>query len=510
MYSRNAARNVLVNLFGQIFVLILNFISRKIFLFILDTNYLGISGLFSSVVTMLSLAELGVGTAITFSLYKPLAEKDNELILSLMNLYKKAYRIIGIFVMVAGAVLTPLALYMTEVENEIPHLKWIYLLFVVNASVSYFYSYNRTLMVADQKEYRLAVIDYVSRLALISSQTAVLVVTENYILYLLMQIIMTFVQNYLVYRKVLKSYPFLLSSHVKPLPERVLGEIKKNTLAMMLYKLAVVIVSGTDNLIISKTLGTVWVGLYANYSMIILSVQTICSKVVCSVTASIGNIVAAGDKERSYQVYEIMQYVCFVIYGMCTVILFVLLNPFIELFLGEEYLISNGVIITVLINFYLLGMQGASASLRDAQGIFWQGKLRPLAQGILNLVISLILVFFMKNLTAVFLGTVLSRVMTVTWFDPYAVHKYGFGDLKKIKYFVKKYMRYGGIVMLSSMTAFYLADLCPVPSFMGIIFKGMIAVLTTAGFIFAGTFRMPEFRFLIVKIRQFRRNFNEK
>ena len=155
-------------------------------------------------------------------------------------------------------------------------------------------------------------------------------------------------------------------------------------------------------------------------------------------------------------------------------------------------------------------MQGASASLRDAQGIFWQGKLRPLAQGILNLVISLILVFFMKNLTAVFLGTVLSRVMTVTWFDPYAVHKYGFGDLKKIKYFVKKYMRYGGIVMLSSMTAFYLADLCPVPSFMGIIFKGMIAVLTTAGFIFAGTFRMPEFRFLIVKIRQFRRNFNEK
>ena len=489
MYSRNAARNVLVNLFGQIFVLILNFISRKIFLFILDTNYLGISGLFSSVVTMLSLAELGVGTAITFSLYKPLAEKDNELILSLMNLYKKAYRIIGIFVMVAGAVLTPLALYMTEVENEIPHLKWIYLLFVVNASVSYFYSYNRTLMVADQKEYRLAVIDYVSRLALISSQTAVLVVTENYILYLLMQIIMTFVQNYLVYRKVLKSYPFLLSSHVKPLPERVLGEIKKNTLAMMLYKLAVVIVSGTDNLIISKTLGTVWVGLYANYSMIILSVQTICSKVVCSVTASIGNIV---------------------VYGMCTVILFVLLNPFIELFLGEEYLISNGVIITVLINFYLLGMQGASASLRDAQGIFWQGKLRPLAQGILNLVISLILVFFMKNLTAVFLGTVLSRVMTVTWFDPYAVHKYGFGDLKKIKYFVKKYMRYGGIVMLSSMTAFYLADLCPVPSFMGIIFKGMIAVLTTAGFIFAGTFRMPEFRFLIVKIRQFRRNFNEK
>lgn len=506
MYFRNAVRNVLTSILGQIFILVLNFVSRKIFLFILNTNYLGISGLFSSVITMLSLAELGIGTAITFSLYKPLSEKDNELILSLMNLYKKVYRLIGIFILIIGIAITPLVMYMTEVGIEIPHLRGIYILFVVNAAISYFYSYSRTLIVADQKEYRLASIDYISRLALIFFQMTVLVLTKNYILYLLIQIGMTFVQNFLVYCKVRKLYPILSSSDVKQIPGQVLREIKKNTLAMMLYKLAVVIVSGTDNLIISKSLGTIWVGLYSNYSMVILSVQTICSKMISAVTSSIGNIVAAGDKERSYQVYEIMQYVCFVVYGMCTVILVMLLNPFVELFLGKEYLISNSTIIVLLINFYLLGMQGASSSMRDAQGIFWQGKLRPLVQGILNLVISLLLVFFMRNLTAVFLGTVISRVLTVTWFEPYAVHRYGFKDLKKIKIFAGKYVKYGGIVILSCMIAFHLTNMCTDNSIGGFFLKGIISVLVTSILIFLFTFRMSEFRFLVCKIRQLLRH----
>lgn len=510
MYSKNAVRNALTNILGQILILVLNFIARKIFLWILDANYLGISGLFSSVITMLSLAELGMGTAITFSLYKPLADNNDEIILALMRLYQKAYRFIGIFILAAGIAITPLVMYMTEVEVEIPHLRWIYILFVVNTSVSYFYSYNRTLIIADQKEYRLAVIDYAGKLTLVVLQTAVLILTKNYILYLLMQIAVTFAQNYLVYRKVIKLYPVLRYTGGGQIPKVILEEIKKNMLAMMLYKLAVVIVSGTDNLIISKSLGTIWVGLYSNYSMVILSVQTICSKMISSVTASIGSIVATGDKERSYQAYEIMQYICFVVYGICTDVIFVLINPFVELFLGREYLISNSTIAIVLVNFYLLGMQGASASLRDAQGIFWQGKLRPLAQGILNLVISMLLVIFMKNLTAVFLGTVISRVMTVTWFDPYVVHKYGFQDLNKIKTFVRKYLKYGGIVILSGAAAFFSANACTVQSISGFIAKGITSALVSGGFIFLCTFRTPEFRFLIRKTGQLWRSFHEK
>lgn len=510
MRSKNAVLNALTNIFGQILILGLNFVARKIFLHILDTNYLGISSLFTSIVTILSLAELGIGTAITFSLYKPLLDEDEELILSLMSLYKKAYRGIGILVLVIGTAATPIVMYLTEVDIEIPHLELIYILFVINTSISYFYSYNRTLIIADQKEYRLASIDYLSKILLILFQTTIIILTKNYILYLLIQIAMTFAQNYLVYRKVQKFYPFITSHKIRKIPEPVLATIKKNTLAMTIYKLAIVIVSGTDNLIISKMLGTIWVGLYSNYSMVILSVQTICSKMISSVTASIGNIVASGDKDRSYLIYETMLYISFFLYGMCTVIMFVLLNPFIQLFFGEKYLISNVTVLVVLINFYLLGMQGASTAFRDVQGIFWQGKLRPLAQGILNLIISIVLVFYMKNLTAVFLGTVISRILTVTWFDPYVVHKYGFRNLKKIKSFIWKYIRYLGIVILFGTIASYIADFYNADSFLCLIYKGIISVMVTGCGFFLCTFRTKEFNFLMEKVKQLRENFNEK
>lgn len=510
MYIKNAVRNVLVNVSGQIFVLILNFISRKIFLMILDANYLGISGLFSSVVTILSLTELGIGTAITFSLYKPLVKNDNILICSVMNMYKKIYRCIGIVVLILGIAITPVVMYMTELDGEIPHLKSIYILFVLNSSITYFYSYSRTLIVADQKEYRLAKIDYVGRLLLIILQVAVLVITENYLLYLLVQIFMTFGQNYLVYRKIRKLYPTIWTGEAEKIPEHVLKEIKRNTLAMMIYKLAVVIVSGTDNLIISKCLGTIWVGLYSNYSMIILAVQTICDKLINSVTASIGNIVAMGDKEYSYQIYEVMQYICFLIYGTSTIMMFVLIPPFINTFFGEQYLISMETLVVILLNFYLLGMQGASAQFRDVQGIFWQGKLRPLVQGILNLLISIILVKHLHNLTAVFWGTVISRIMTVTWLDPYVVHKYGFGELNRIRIFIKKYIKYSCVIILAGLIIHFLLDGIKINSFPALVGIGIISLLIIQSIILLFTFRTPEFLFLFDKVRQLRSSSYEK
>lgn len=511
MRSKNAMRNVLANVFGQILILGLNFIARKIFLYVLDTNYLGISGLFTSVITMLSLAELGVGAAITFSLYKPLLNQDNELILSLMNLYKKVYRFIGILVLVVGCAITPIVMYLTVLETEIPHLELMYILFVINTSISYFYSYNRTLIVADQKEYRLAGIDYLSKIGLIFLQCAVLLLTKNYILYLIIQIIMTFLQNYLVYRKVRKLYPVIKSHDIKKLPEPVLAEIKKNTLAMMIYKLAGVIVSGTDNLIISKMLGIVWVGLYSNYSMIILSVQTICSKMISSVTASIGNVIAAGDKEHSYTIYEAMQYICFWVYGICSIELFVLLNPFIRLFFGEAYILPGATVLVVLINFYLLGMQGGTSVFREAQGIFWQGKLRPLVQGILNLVISIGLVLWMRNLTAVFLGTIISRILTITWYDPYAVHKHGFQDMKKLKTFTWKYFRYLLLVVAGGLLASWFAVYYNVDTIGCFIYKGIVTLVITGVVFLIGTFRMKEFHFLLKMGKQIlRRNSNDQ
>lgn len=496
MRTKNAILNATANVLGQILILVLNFLLRKIFLYILDANYLGISGLFSSVITMLSLAELGIGTTITFSLYRPLLVKDNRIIAALMHLYKKIYQIIGLLVLFIGITITPLVMFLTEVQIEIPHLELIYILFVVDSSISYFFSYNRTLIVADQKEYQLVVIDCLSKAILIILQASVLVLTHNYILYLITQIAVTASQNFIVYKKVQNLYPVLRTDKICTLPKEILDDIKRNTLAMIIYKLAVVIVSGTDNLIISKMLGTIWVGLYSNYSMIVLSLKSICSKMISSVTASIGNVVASEDQEKSYLVYETMQYVCFILYGICTIIMLVTINPFIQFFFGNKYLLENTTVIVILINFYLLGMQGASSAVRDAQGIFWEGKFRPLAQGLLNLILSIILVYYMNNLTAVFLGTIISRVLTVTWFDPYAVHKYGFHNTKKLKNYILKYIRYFLLLLITGGVTFKIANLYSKNTFLCLIYKGSIALCISCVIFIAASYKTTEFVFL--------------
>lgn len=505
MHAKKALLNAVVNTMGQILVLLLNFISRKVFLYCLNMSYLGVSQLFSSIVTMLSVAELGIGTAISFSLYQSLATEDKKTICALMSVYKKIYRIIGMVILVLGTAITPLVIKTVHVDSEIPYLTVIYFLYVVNTAISYFYSYSRTLIVADQQEYKLAKIDYGSKILLAVIQIILLFWTKSIFLYLAAQIVATYMQNLLIYGKVNKQYPYLRKDKPEKLPEHLKRQLKKNTFSMMIYKLAVVIVSGTDNIVISAFLGTIHVGLYANYSMIITSVQGVLSKLVTSVTATVGNIVAEGDKEYSYKVFKVIQYICFIFYGFCSVILMVLLSPFVELFFGKEYLINVSTIVVVLLNFYLLGMQGATSIYRDAQGIFWQGKLRPLAQGILNLVISVILVYYMKNLTAVFLGTVISRLLTITWFDPYAVHKYGFGDTSKLGKFYLTLCFYLLDEIVICYGVYKLVSYVEIQTYGSFIMVAIIASFVTIAAMLFSTMWTKEFKMVMSVIKRLKK-----
>lgn len=502
MRSKNVVFNAITNIIGQLIILIMNFISRKLFLTILDANYLGVSGLFSNVITVLSLAELGIGSTITFSLYKPLKNEDNDTIRALMNLYKKIYRIIGISIFLIGIAITPVALYMTNLKKSIPHLALIYFMFVGNAAISYFYSYSRTLIAADQKEYRLALIDYLTKILLVLFQMFFLYMTGSFIVYLIIQILMTYLQNYFVYKKVYKLYPVMSMKGTVKLSVDEIQILKKNNLAMIIYKFAIVIVSGTDNLIISKLLGTIWVGFYSNYSMIILSIQTIISKVISATTASIGNVLVSSDIKQSYLIYETLQYICFIIYGTVSIFLIVLLNPFICLVYGDEYVLEFITVITLVINFYLLGMQGSSSNFRDAFGLFWEGKFRPLLQGILNLVISILLVLWMKNITAVFLGTIISRICTITWIDPYIVHKYGFKNIKKLKAYWGKFLKYIFYVSITCFVTYNIAYCFNENTILGFLYKVSICTVVPVGSFFILTFQTKEFKYLFDKLKK--------
>ena len=250
--TKNSVRNLSYALVGQGIGFIVSFIARIFFIRTLGREYLGLNGLFTNILTILSLAELGVGEAITYSLYKPLAENDIRKCTMLMQVYKKVYNVIGIAILLVGVALTPfLPLIIKDMPN-IPYINLIYILFVVNTSVSYFFSYKRNLIIADQKRYIATFYRYLAHIVFTFLEIVYLVFFKNFIGYLIIMIAATLADNLMVSRKAMKMYPYLNSKEKIPLDKESKNNIIKNTKAMMMHKVGGVVVNSTDNILLSK------------------------------------------------------------------------------------------------------------------------------------------------------------------------------------------------------------------------------------------------------------------
>lgn len=439
MRTKSSIKNLTFAIIGQFFGLIVSFFSRIVFINILGTEYLGLNGLFSNVLTILSLVDLGIGPAISFSLYKPLAERNVEKIKSLMMLFKKAYVTIGLIILLFGIGITPFLNYFIKETPDIPNIHLIFLLFVTNSAISYFYSYKRTLIISDQKRYIATIYRYSFFIILNIVQIIVLYLTKSYILFLICQIAATLAENILVSKKADQLFPFLREKNIKRLDKETMTEISRNVRAMIAHKLGGIVVNTTDNIIISKFIGLVQVGLYSNYQLVINALNIITSQFFSSITASVGNLGATETNEKKEFIFRVVFLLNFWIFSFISVCLVVLINPFIELWLGKEYLLNTSIVMIIIINFYLTGMRKSVLTFKEALGIFWYDRYKPIFESIINLIASIYLVQYFGML-GVFIGTTISTVSTVFWIEPYVLYKYGFKSTP-ISYF-KVYLNY--------------------------------------------------------------------
>lgn len=423
--TRNSIINVMVAMSGQGVALIVSFIARIFFINILGADYLGINGLFTNILTMLSLVELGIGPAIIFSLYKPLAEKDFEKIKLLMQLYKKSYTIIGIAVGLLGLLVTPFLPYIIKEMPDVPNLNLIFILFVINSAISYFYAYKRNLIIADQYRYVDTIYKYIFYVILNILQVLFLFFTGSYILFLILQIASSLLENIAVAKQADKMYPFLKDKGYGKLDGETVKIIKRNTGAMIFHKVGGIVISATDNIVISAKVGIIWVGLYSNYLLIITALNSIIGQLFSSVTASIGNLGATESKEKSFFVFNNIQFANFWIYGFSSICLYWLSNPFINLWIGKEYLMTMDIVAILVINFYVQGMRKSVLTFRDALGLYWNDRYKPLFEVTINIVASIILASKL-GIVGVFIGTLISTITTCFWIEPYVVYKKGF------------------------------------------------------------------------------------
>lgn len=474
MRSKSSAKNLVVALIGQAFGLIISFIARIIFVKFLSDEYLGLNGLFTNLLTMLSLVELGVGSALVYSLYKPLADGDNEKVKSLMDLYRKAYNIIGGVVLIIGILFIPFYRYLISEVPSISHLDFIYILFVLNTAISYFYSYKRSLIICDQKRYIATIYRYVFYFLLNVFQIIVLFLTHNYILYLITQVVFTWLENICISIKADRMYPYLKDKNIKKLDKKELNTISKNVRAMLFHKIGGVVVNSTDNILISKLVGLIAVGMYSNYYLITSALDTITAQFFNAITASVGNLGACTNSKKVKETFNTTFFLNYLIYGVITVCLLILFNPFIEVWLGKKYLFDFGVVLVITICFYLKGIRKTCLTFKDALGLFWQDRYKPIIESIINLVASIIL-GIKYGVLGIFMGTIISTVTTSLWIEPYVLYKYYFKE--NIIDYLYRFIKYTLVVVLTYLIVQKIVILISINGILGLLIKGVVSLI---------------------------------
>lgn len=442
MEEKGRIENSIFNLisgFGyRIISLLTAFIVRTVFIHCLNTEYLGINGLYSNILNMLSLAELGFGTAMVYSMYQPLARKNYDKLRQLMKLYKKVYKIIGTLILILGLCLVPFLDNLIKDKPNINGLTFYYILFLLNSVVSYwFFAYKNSILQADQKAYIST--NYNSIFNLIKSflQIILLIVFRNFTVYLLTQILCTIGTNICISMKVNKLYPDLLTKDSTNLPKNETKKIFLDVKALMLSKISHVALNSTDNIIISAFIGIKWTGLLSNFTMISDAVTSILCQITSAIMGSLGNYFAKEDKESGFKLFLHVDFMNFWLYGFSMIALIVLLNPFIYLWLGEDFMLDQGTVVALSINYFVAGFMNTLWTFRSTLGLFTQGQYRPLIVALLNITLS-IAFSYVWGITGVLAATSLSRACVNLWYDPWLIHRKGFN--KSVIPYFKKYM----------------------------------------------------------------------
>lgn len=423
---KNSVRNILYRLISQVASIVLKFVSRTIFIYVLGIEYLGINGLFSEILQMLSLADLGFGTAMVFSMYKPLADHDEIRLTQLVALYKKIYTIIALAITVIGVALVPFLKYLVNLNEDIPYLEVYYLLYLANTVSSYLVVYKTCILNADQKNYLVSKYNTIFSFLSLIVTSVFLLFTHNFMIYLIAQVVMTYANNFYVSHIAEKQYPYI-NNKVEKLPKEEGKQIFENVKSVFIYKLANTLVGSTDNTLISVLIGTVTVGFYSNYCMIINNITLFINIIFSSVTASIGNMVVEANKKKNYDVYCLMQFASFILTSVAVTVTYLVINDLIAVWLGEKFVLELLVSLAIVLNMYFSVVLMPLWSYREATGMYLQTKYVMVATAVVNLVVSIILGKVL-GLAGILFATSIARISTYFLYEPRLLFKQFLGE----------------------------------------------------------------------------------
>jgi len=437
--SKNTKLNIIFGYLSQIGILILSLVGRRIFLRYLSIEYLGINGLYSNILSVLSLAELGLDTALVYSLYKPVSENNVPLINSLLSYFKKIYTFLALGVFTLGLALIPFLGLIVKSNLNSTDLIIYYLLFLLNSVLSYFVAHKTALFSACQEQRIQKLIFLLTNLILQILHIAVLIIWQNYRIYIITTVLVTIINNLILSSVCNRLHPYLKTKTEK-IPFET-SSIKYKIQSTFIYKIGTVTITNTDNILISLLIGTAAVGIYSNYIAIISAVQGFISIISTALISGVGNLGASRDKSRQYEVFNVALLFYHFVSALGLAGFSLLFNDLITVWLGVEYLLDLNTVFIIAFNFYITNAVSPVWMYREANGLFEKVKYLMLIRSAINLVLSIILGNLL-GLSGILLATAISLLLTGFWYEPSILFKKVFETgiwqywKKQIKYFV--------------------------------------------------------------------------
>ncbi len=448
--TKKATINVAFNLAQQILTLILSFVSRTVFIWGLGPEYLGITGIFGDVLTLLSMADLGFGTAMVYSFYKPLAESDNEKMAALTTFYKKVYRFIATAITIIGLCLIPLLPYIINLDKEIPNITVYYILSLANVVFSYLCVYKTSILSADQKNYKITKINMAVSIFRTFAQILVIAIWHDYIIYLVVSCAFSLPGNIIASRIAEKEYPFIKEKVELSKSEQ--KSIFSNLRSVFIYKISSITMNATDNLLISVLVGTLAVGYYSNYLMLQNKISAVYGLLFTSLTAGIGNLIARENEKKRYEIFECEQSLSFIVCGVVIPCYVLLVNDLISVWLGPEFILDSLTVLASGLNMYLACVLQPLWSYREATGLYRKTKWIMLCCALVNLILS-VLGGLTLGLAGIIFASAVARLSTYIWYEPKLLFNEYFGMSPK-KYYLSLLINFLLIVSLVVICCF--------------------------------------------------------
>lgn len=489
---QNAKRNILGGVLGQFLAIVSTFVARTVLINNLGPLYAGLSSLFSSVLQVLSLAELGFGTALTFSMYAPIASGDTQQVNALLKLYKRIYHYIGLAVLLIGAGCLPILPRL--VHGELPPDTNLYILYAItllDISISYHtVSHRWALLVADQKSYLTNIIGTALSLLTNVAQICVLIFLNNFYLYYILMPLSTSIKLLFIFLTTRRMYPqYRCEGEV---PRDTVQNIMKQVTGLFIEKLAGVSRNSFDSMIISSFLGLQVLTIYSNYYSILGAVSGVTGAITIALTSSIGHAIATETPEKNYQHFQSIQLLYMWIAAFCTTCLYCMFQPFMKLWLGEKLMLGQGVMALMCLYFFTAKMGNVCSAYRQAAGLWWSDKLRPVVEAASNLTMNILLVRWL-GVSGVVLASILSLIFINSMWGSRALFRLYFVGEKQSLYLLRLLL-YAAVTALSCIAASWLCRLLPFEGIFGLIVRGLVCLAVTVTLVPALLSWLPEFR----------------